>query len=321
MGTRRFHTQEDVFNACRDIHNNEYTYHQIIQKSEFITTNDVLVYECKIHGIHNKTINDHIYGKTGCPGCGINKMGISNSKGLSKFIEMANIKHNNKFDYSLTCYKNDRTPVKIICPIHGMFTQQPGCHLISDYGCKYCGMKARHDKKRGTNTDFIKSATLLFNDTFDYSMVNYISSHKHVDIICRTHGVFQASPSNHLRGKGNCPKCSASGPEIQIMSILKKLNISYIYEYKNPLCIYKHCLPFDFYIQSHNLIIEYDGPHHFYAIQYRGHKADVNAVFESTKRNDAIKNEFCKNQNITLLRIPYTHKESLNDIISEALQL
>ena len=46
-----------------------------------------------------------------------------------EFIEKAIQIHNNKYDYSLVLYKNIFTPIKIICPIHGMFVQKPIYHL------------------------------------------------------------------------------------------------------------------------------------------------------------------------------------------------
>ena len=45
------------------------------------------------------------------------------------FIERAKLFHNNKYDYSLVEYKNARTKIKIICPIHGIFEQTPDNHL------------------------------------------------------------------------------------------------------------------------------------------------------------------------------------------------
>lgn len=68
-------------------------------------------------------------------------------------------------------------------------------------------------------------------------------------------------------------------------------------------------LPFDFYIPKYNLIIEYDGFHHFYPVNGWGGEEK----FKLTQENDAIKNKYCKENDITLLRIPYT--DSKEDII------
>ena len=38
-----------------------------------------------------------------------------------KWLEFVKNKHNNFYDYSLVEYKNQKTKIKIICPIHGIF--------------------------------------------------------------------------------------------------------------------------------------------------------------------------------------------------------
>ena len=45
------------------------------------------------------------------------------------FIEKANLVHNNKYDYSLVNYINNKTKIKIICKLHGIFEQTPDSHL------------------------------------------------------------------------------------------------------------------------------------------------------------------------------------------------
>lgn len=74
-------------------------------------------------------------------------------------------------------------------------------------------------------------------------------------------------------------------------------------------------LPFDFYLPDYNICIEYDGEHHFRPIKAWGGYEK----FLITQENDSIKNEYCKNHNIHLLRIPYTH--SKEDIENEILNI
>jgi very-short-patch-repair endonuclease len=61
-------------------------------------------------------------------------------------------------------------------------------------------------------------------------------------------------------------------------------------------------LPFDFYLPTINKIIEYDGEHHFVPVKGWGGEKKYNKI----KENDEIKNEYCDDNNIELLRIPYT---------------
>ena len=61
------------------------------------------------------------------------------------FIKKARIVHGDRYDYSKVEYINNQTPVEIVCPIHGVFTQRPSNHLRGN-GCPQCGhntIKAR----------------------------------------------------------------------------------------------------------------------------------------------------------------------------------
>lgn len=58
-------------------------------------------------------------------------------KTTEQFIKEAKLIHKNKYDYSLVNYKSNKTNVKIICPIHGVFKQAPYHHLQGN-GCPLC---------------------------------------------------------------------------------------------------------------------------------------------------------------------------------------
>jgi hypothetical protein len=133
-------------------------------------------------------------------------MGVNNimTKKITnaEFKERAALKHNNKYDYSLTDYTNNKTKIKIICPTHGEFEQSPPNHLNGN-GCKKCF----NDRDKSNTTEFINKATKLHNNFYIYSKVNYEKSSKKVTIICPIHGDFEQIPRSHLLGFG-CKKCS-----------------------------------------------------------------------------------------------------------------
>ena len=79
-----------------------------------------------------------------------------------KFIEKSKEKHNDKYDYSLVEYKNNKTKVKIICPEHGMFEQTPNNHLNNN-GCPYCGNKSSSYNRKLDKEKFILNCTNDFN--------------------------------------------------------------------------------------------------------------------------------------------------------------
>ena len=52
-----------------------------------------------------------------------------------EFIEKANKIHNNKYDYSIINYINNKTEIEIICTEHGIFKQRPDAHIGQNQGC------------------------------------------------------------------------------------------------------------------------------------------------------------------------------------------
>ena len=112
-----------------------------------------------------------------------------------------------------------------------------------------------------------------------------------------------------------CPKCKKSKGEIEISKILDLYNIKYEEEYRFENCKFKYTLPFDFYLPEYNTCIEYDGIQHFYIIEQFGGLDG----FISSKIRDTIKNIYCENNNIKLIRIPYWEFNNIETIINEEL--
>lgn len=78
---------------------------------------------------------------------------------------------------------------------------------------------------------------------------------------------------------------------------------------------------FDFYLPQYNLFIEYDGEQHYKPIRYYSQSDDeVEQNFKRTQEHDKIKNKYCKDNHINLLRIPYWEKENIETIINNYLQ-
>jgi len=63
--------------------------------------------------------------------------------------------------------------------------------------------------RRTTTEEFILKAKAIHGDTYDYSLVKYITLQTKVKVICPEHGIFEQTPANHLKGSG-CRKCSTS---------------------------------------------------------------------------------------------------------------
>ena len=119
-----------------------------------------------------------------------------------EFIERARIVHNDRYDYSNVVYTNNRTKVRIICPVHGEFLQAPGKHL-SGQGCPKCSGRNK------TADEFNREVYDLHNGKYDTSKVRYVNNRTKVCLVCPEHGEFWITPHNCLMGHG-CPKCGGS---------------------------------------------------------------------------------------------------------------
>lgn len=119
----------------------------------------------------------------------------------------------------------------------------------------------------------------------------------------------------NLTSKNRFPSCGCqhiSVGENKIASLLKENNISFVQEKTFDTCINPKTnkkLRFDFYVNN-SYLIEYDGKQHF-------KEKDGWEPLEDTQYRDNIKNEWCKENNIPLIRIPYTKLNSLtiNDLL------
>lgn len=198
-------TKEQFVEEANLAHSGKYDY------SHFIYTNartkSVII--CPEHGCFEQTPDSHLRGKIGCRNCRAVLSSKSRSKTTETFVAEAIVQHKNKYTYSRTNYKNAKSKVTIICPIHGEFTQTPDSHLRGN-GCPDCGEVLRRKSSTHTTELFIQKANIKHGDAYDYSQVNYKKSTEEVEIICSEHGSFWITPHRHLtkrENRGGCPKC------------------------------------------------------------------------------------------------------------------
>lgn len=129
---KRLSCTKEFVEKAKKIHGDDkYVY----SKSVYAGANRKVRIICPEHGEFWQTPNNHLQGK-GCPECAIKKK----KKETETFIKEARIVHCDKnYDYSKSIYANNRTPLIIICPLHGEFRQTPIKHL-QGCGCPKCGM-------------------------------------------------------------------------------------------------------------------------------------------------------------------------------------
>jgi len=262
---------------------------------------------CPEHGVFEQRPDNHLTGAN-CKKCTNNNIKSS----TVDFIKLSTERFGDKYDYSLVDYINNKTKVKIICSEHGVFEQRPDNHFKTKIPCKKC------DSLNRVLDNYIVIGYMIdvHGDYYDYSKFVYKGRKISSIIICPKHGEFTQTPHSHILGSG-CKKCSQSNGEKMISSILSDLNLKFNIEYKFHDCLDKSNLKFDFYIESLNLCIEYNGLQHYKPVEFFGGEKG----FKSLLKRDDIKKKYCQDNNINLLIIKYgTPKENIKKIISSYLQ-
>jgi hypothetical protein len=145
---------------------------------------------------------------------------------LEKFIEKSSLKHDNKYDYSKVVYGEPKTPVEIICPVHGSFLQRRDVHSKGG-GCRKCVFESIPPKR--TVEEYVKKASKIHSYKYDYSLVTNSKSTDKIDIICHKHGIFKQTVAHHLVSKG-CPECSFD--RLRLTTEQFKERSSNVHEYK-----------------------------------------------------------------------------------------
>lgn len=135
-----------------------------------------------------------------------------------------------------------------------------------------------------------------------------------INITCPNHGVYKQYLYFHEYGHG-CSECnSSSRGEDRVKAYLENNGINFNRNYQFEDCVRVRKLKFDFYLPNKNICIEYDGEHHYQENKYFGE-----GNLEYMNKNDLIKSEYCTENNINLIRIPYWDLDKIESILSSSL--
>ena len=107
-----------------------------------------------------------------------------------------------------------------------------------------------------------------------------------------------------------CKKSALSKGEQKVKELLINNNINFLSQKTFSNCLFDNCLlRFDFYLPELNIAIEYQGKQHYEPYEYFGGQEK----YLMTLKYDKIKQDYCKNNNIKLIIIPYWDYDKLND--------
>lgn len=172
---------------------------------EYMTAKTRSKTRCKMHDVVIMNTPDSLMsGIKRCQKCKSESIKLANGYDLETCLEKFRKAHGEKYDYSLVDYSVTTKKVKIICPTHGVFEQNPQSHW-NGYGCTKPG--CGYETLRKANDTFVKEASAIHNDRYDYTNVNYINNYTDVEIGCSEHGKFMMNPKSHVIYQRGCPSC------------------------------------------------------------------------------------------------------------------
>lgn len=184
---------------------------------------------CKKHDEKfEQTPDNHLQNHNGCKTCHAEYKRLKHANTTDVFISQALLVHSDKYDYSHVDYINNKTKINIKCSTHGMFTQTPNNHINLRQGCPHCFDISRGVSRRMSLLTFISKARQVHGEFYNYSEVVYTNTHTQVTILCKKHGAFNQSPSDHIYSQAGCPKCMSSKGENIIRQVLLQQNVLFV---------------------------------------------------------------------------------------------
>ena len=279
--------------------------------------NGRLEYICPKHGLQTTCV-ETAKRKNGCTFCRKEEIAEGYKLSQEEIIKRVENINNNKI-LNPQDYVNSRTNnLQIVCGSCGnIFTTSLSSLTNSSGHCKECGVKVCTDAGRLTPNE-VEHRINSVNGNKLLNKEEYVSNNTvNLKIKCGGCGdIFTTSLANYEYSKTDrCPSCShfrSKGEKI-IYECLKEQNVIFEEQKKFDNCRDSRMLPFDFYLPNRKMIIEFDGRQHFEPVF--GEES-----FQATKKHDEIKNNFCTNNNINLVRIPYYWGEYIEDVIDIALK-
>lgn len=185
-------------------------YKVISDPSEYKTLSSPLRCLCSEHGEYKIPNANTLLVATyaGCKEC-------ERLAEADNFIKKAKILHGEKYSYYKENYIDSRHLTDILCNTHNeIFKQRPSAHLQGQ-NCPLCGKESSIINSTKDNEVFIKQVISKFGDTYDLSLVNYTGAFNKIKVICKQHGIFEATPNNLLIGRG-CVSCSKEAKRLAL---------------------------------------------------------------------------------------------------------
>lgn len=210
---------------------------------------------------------------------------------------------------------NNISYIKYECPKHGVHEMRVS-NFISGKGCPDCVSDRTRERCKLSYDEAERRISDLGGkliNKYDYKS----QYNRNLRILCPMCGnEFTTSLVLFTQHGGQlCSSCygTESIGEMKVRKYLEENGIKFTQEKWFDDCRDLRPLPFDFYLDDMNTIIEFDGKQHYAEV------SGFSYTLEEVQRHDAIKNDYCANAGINLIRIPYWDLDNIEKILDSDL--
>lgn len=261
--------------------------------------NSKLKFLCSKHGEFEISWNTVYSNHAGCRLCGNDTIKEKNSYTLEEYIEIAKEKG---YEYVSGEYDGSGSNSITIKDSDGYLYNPSIRSLLRD--------KVPFPVTNFNNHSIHNIKLYMKKNKMNYELLS--TEYKYgtkLILKCEKHGEFELSWSNGILQGYGCPSCSGSKYELKTIEFLTSSKIEFQTQKRFKDCKGdKSCLPFDVFIPSMNMCIEVDGKQHYVSLPH----FEKTISFEKRQQYDQIKNQYCIDNDILLLRLPYTEFENGN---------
>lgn len=290
--------------------------------SEYINSETKVKCRCKIDGYEwDAWPMALLHQNTGCKICGYKKLWDTIGRKTTEDIkrEMQLVNPNIEI---IGEYRGAHELIKCQCRIDGRVWESYVCNLLNgSAGCPDCATRRVRD---------IESLSLdEVNQRLEFYGLNvkvldgYVNNKSKVRCLCTIHNIeYVASIKTLLYNRSSaCPECGQSLGETKMVQILTKLLGAVVTQYSFEDCRYINVLRFDAYDPIRNIVFEYQGQQHYYPVDFAG-KGDewAQEQFELAVLRDNIKREYCEQNNIQIIEIPYWEYDNMESFLYNKLK-
>lgn len=305
----RTKTNEEFLKEIKEKRPNDWTEYEILEKYQGGHTK-IKVKHYKCNKIYNITPT-HFLQRVRCPYCS-GRMKKSDEEFKKEIYKLVGD------DYTaLSNYVSNKTKIKMRHEKCQNIWDVNPLHFIQGSRCPLCnGLMKKTNDQFHQEVKALEGANYAFLDTYINDSIKIKVRHNNCGHI------YKVKPNSFLNGN-RCPKCSKrnSRGSQMIHKYLIEHNIQYTVEqsFDDLKSDHGRKLRFDFSILKNDkiiLLIEFDGKQHFEIIDPWGGEEE----FLRRCLNDQLKNKYCKKNDIPLLRIKYTEKDKIEEILSSFLK-